>query len=36
MANSNLGAAVNSGAGYNPIFNTGGPRNLQFAMKLFF
>ena len=36
MANSSLGAAVNSGAGFNPIFNTRGPRNLQFAMKLFF
>jgi hypothetical protein len=22
--------------GFNPIFNTGGPRNFQFAMKLFF
>lgn len=36
MANSSLGANVGNGAGFNPIFNTGGPRNLQFALKLFF
>ncbi len=36
MANSSLGVQSNNGAGFNPIFNTGGPRNFQFAMKLFF
>jgi hypothetical protein len=36
MANSTLGAAASSGAGFSPIFNTGGPRNFQFALKLFF
>jgi Carboxypeptidase regulatory-like domain/TonB dependent receptor len=36
MANSALGANTGSGAGFNPIFNTGGPRNFQFALKLFF
>jgi hypothetical protein len=36
MANSALGSAVSSGAGFSPIFNTGGPRNFQFALKLFF
>lgn len=36
MANSTLGAINGTGAGYNPIFNTGGPRNFQFALKLFF
>jgi len=36
MANSALGANVGSGSGFNPIFNTGGPRNFQFALKLFF
>jgi hypothetical protein len=36
MANSALGANNGSGAGFNPIFNTGGPRNFQFALKLFF
>ena len=34
MANSALGANTGSGAGFNPIFNTGGPRNFQFALKL--
>ena len=36
MANTSLGSNTNSGAGFNPIFNTGGPRNFQFALKLFF
>ncbi len=36
MANSSLGVQSSNGAGFNPIFNTGGPRNFQFAMKLFF
>jgi hypothetical protein len=36
MANSFLGASSSSGAGFNPIFSTGGPRNYQFALKLFF
>jgi hypothetical protein len=36
MANSSLGANINQGAGFNPIFSTGGPRNFQFALKLFF
>jgi hypothetical protein len=36
MANSALGANTSSGAGFNSIFNTGGPRNFQFALKLFF
>lgn len=36
MANSSLGSQISNGAGYNPIFNTGGPRNFQFAMKVFF
>lgn len=36
MANAALGANSASGAGFNPIFNTGGPRNFQFALKLFF
>jgi hypothetical protein len=36
MANSALGSAVSSGVGFSPIFNTGGPRNFQFALKLFF
>jgi len=36
MANSSLGSSANQGAGFNPIFNTGGPRNFQFALKLFF
>lgn len=36
MANSSLGANSGSGSGFNPIFNTGGPRNFQFAIKVFF
>ena len=36
MANSSLGAASTSGAGFSPIFNTGGPRNFQFSLKLYF
>ncbi len=36
MANSSLGANIGSGAGFNPVFSTGGPRNFQFALKLFF
>lgn len=36
MANSSLGAASTNGSGFNPIFNTGGPRNFQLALKLFF
>ncbi len=36
MANSSLGANATSGVGFSPLFNTGGPRNVQFAMKLFF
>jgi len=36
MANSSLGAQSSNGAGFNPIFNTGGPRNFQFAMKVSF
>jgi hypothetical protein len=36
MANSALGANSANGSGFNPIFNTGGPRNFQFALKLFF
>lgn len=36
MANSALGTNTGSGSGFNPIFNTGGPRNFQFALKLFF
>jgi hypothetical protein len=36
MANSALGANSGGGAGFNPIFNSGGPRNFQFALKLFF
>jgi len=36
MANSALGANINQGAGFNPIFSTGGPRNFQFALKLLF
>jgi hypothetical protein len=36
MANSSLGANNGSGSGFNPIFNTGGPRNFQIALKLFF
>jgi hypothetical protein len=36
MANSALGANINQGAGFNPIFATGGPRNFQFALKLSF
>jgi len=36
MANSSLGGQIGNGAGFNPIFNTGGPRNFQFALKLFF
>jgi hypothetical protein len=36
MANSSLGAGNSGGAGFNPIFNTGGPRNFQFALKFFF
>ena len=31
-----LGANNNAGSGFNPVFNTGGPRNFQFALKLFF
>ena len=33
MANAALGAI---GGGFNPIFQTGGPRNVQFSLKLFF
>ncbi|MBV9083025.1 MAG: TonB-dependent receptor [Acidobacteriaceae bacterium] len=36
MANSALGSVNGTGSGFNPIFNTGGPRNVQFALKLFF
>jgi len=36
MANSSLGLNAGSGSGFNPIFSTGGPRNFQFALKLFF
>ena len=36
MANSALGANFSTGAGFNPLYNTGGPRNFQFALKLFF
>jgi len=36
MANTSLGANNNSGSGFNPVFSTGGPRNFQFALKLFF
>jgi hypothetical protein len=36
MANASLGSGVSSGSGFNPIFNTGGPRNFQFALKLLF
>ncbi len=36
MANSALSPNSASGAGFNPIFSTGGPRNYQFALKLFF
>ena len=36
MANSSLGANISGGSGFNPIFNTGGPRNFQFALKLYF
>ena len=36
MANSSLGANSGSGSGFNPIFNTGSPRNFQFALKLYF
>ncbi|SRR5579884_403605 len=36
MANSSLGANISGGAGFNPVFSTGGPRNFQLALKLFF
>ncbi len=36
MANSFLGGSSSSGAGFNPVFSTGAPRNAQFALKLFF
>jgi len=36
MANSALGAANSGGAGFNPVFATGGPRNFQFAGKFTF
>jgi hypothetical protein len=36
MANSNLGSGTSAGSGFNPIFSTGGPRNYQFALKLYF
>ena len=36
MANAALGSGVSNGSGFNPIFNTGGPRNFQFALKLLF
>ncbi len=36
MANSFLGGGSASGFGFNSIFSTGGPRNFQFALKLFF
>ncbi|MEO8025674.1 MAG: TonB-dependent receptor [Bryobacteraceae bacterium] len=36
MANSSLGSGVAAGNGFNPIFSTGGPRNAQFALKLYF
>ena len=36
MANAALGAGISGGSGFNPIFNTGGPRNFQFALKLYF
>jgi hypothetical protein len=35
MANSSLGVGTAGGTGFNPIFNTGGPRNFQFALKPF-
>jgi hypothetical protein len=35
MANTALGSAGGSGTGFNPIFQTGAPRNLQFSLKLF-
>ncbi len=36
MANSSLGANAINGSGFNAIFNTGGPRNFQLALKLSF
>ena len=36
MLNSFLGAGSTFGTGFNPTFNTGGPRNFQFALKLLF
>jgi hypothetical protein len=36
MANNSLSPQFSGGQGFNPIFNTGGPRNFQFALKLFF
>ena len=36
MANNSLSPGFSNGSGFNPIFNTGGPRNFQFALKLFF
>jgi hypothetical protein len=36
MANSSLGAQNANGLGFNPTFQTGGPRNYQFSLKLFF
>ena len=35
-ASSTLGSSFSSRAGFNPIFNTGGPQNFQFALKVFF
>ena len=36
MLNSFLGSGASFGSGFNPTFNTGGPRNFQFALKLLF
>jgi hypothetical protein len=36
MANTAIGSGSSGGGGFNPIFCTGGPRNFQFALKLFF
>ncbi|MGB8011779.1 MAG: TonB-dependent receptor [Terriglobales bacterium] len=36
MANNALATSVGLGAGFNPIFSIGAPRNFQFSLKLFF
>lgn len=36
MTNNFFGSGVANGSGLNPLYSLGGPRNFQFALKLFF